>query len=406
MDPALYVHPGQTHLTREQGAEVKRFAEVRLAAQLSMEPVDEAQAEAWLRDAYRVAGLAPPNEIIWLDGPVALVLLLGPLSMWERKRGHMEASVWERVWESLRDSLKDGLRDDVFDNVRERVRANVQERVQASVGKQVWKRVEDSVRERLRASMVHSMRQVRVTVWNSVRKRLWENLEASVRERVFWFTSFDDGRDSAWDSVRASVWTSVRAYTDAPWLTIARFFAEYLAPNELSALARFNELVSGYWLGTDRALLVRKPRVLGQDAVGRWHAAHGKCLEYPDGWGFYAWHGVRVPEKVILMPERLTREDFLGEGNVEVRRVIQERMGERFVPELGGVVLDSSPRGALYEVALPYDPDRVARYVQVQDASTERQYFLRVPPTIQTAAEAVAWSFGITVEDYHPAQET
>lgn len=60
----------------------------------------------------------------------------------------------------------------------------------------------------------------------------------------------------------------------------------------------------------------------------------------------------------------------------------------------------------LYEVELPGDPERVARYVQVQDASTPHQYYLRVPPTIQTAAEAVAWSFGLSVEAYHPAQET
>jgi hypothetical protein len=42
----------------------------------------------------------------------------------------------------------------------------------------------------------------------------------------------------------------------------------------------------------------------------------------------------------------------------------------------------------------------------VQDASTPHQYYLRVPPTIQTAAEAVAWSFGLAVEEYHPAQES
>ena len=103
----------------------------------------------------------------------------------------------------------------------------------------------------------------------------------------------------------------------------------------------------------------------------------------------------------------MTREDFLNTKDVEVRRVIQERMGERFVSELGGVVLDSSPRGTLYEVRLPEDdPERVACYVQVQDASTERQYFLRVPPTVQTAAEAVAWSFGLSVEAYGPADET
>jgi hypothetical protein len=101
----------------------------------------------------------------------------------------------------------------------------------------------------------------------------------------------------------------------------------------------------------------------------------------------------------------LTREDFLNEPDLETRRVIWERMGERGVPELG-TLIQSGPRGVLYEVILPSGPERRARYVQVQDASTDRQYFLRVPPTIQTAAEAVAWSFQMAVEEYAPAQET
>jgi len=70
-------------------------------------------------------------------------------------------------------------------------------------------------------------------------------------------------------------------------------------------------------------------------------------------------------------------------------------------------VIDTSPYGTLYEVRLPEDdPEGVTRYVQVQDATTVRQYVLRVPPTVQTAAEAVAWSFQMAVEEYGPAQET
>jgi hypothetical protein len=35
-----------------------------------------------------------------------------------------------------------------------------------------------------------------------------------------------------------------------------------------------------------------------------------------------------------------------------------------------------------------------------------RKYFLRVPPTMRTAREAVAWTFGLRPEDYHPKKET
>ena len=33
-------------------------------------------------------------------------------------------------------------------------------------------------------------------------------------------------------------------------------------------------------------------------------------------------------------------------------------------------------------------------------------YYLRVPPTIETAEEAVAWTFGLNTDEYHPAQES
>ena len=173
------------------------------------------------------------------------------------------------------------------------------------------------------------------------------------------------------------------------------------------ALARFNLLVSGYWLGTEDAVLTRRPKELSRDAQGRLHGADGKSIAYHDGWGWYVWHGVRVEEKVILAPEALTRNDFLNEWDVEARRIIQERMSEQFLSKVGGVMLDSGPCGTLYEVRLSEDElEGVARYVQVQDASTDRQYCLRVPPTIRTAAEAVAWSFGLSAESYAPTHET
>ncbi|GHO96910.1 hypothetical protein KSF_069580 [Reticulibacter mediterranei] len=60
----------------------------------------------------------------------------------------------------------------------------------------------------------------------------------------------------------------------------------------------------------------------------------------------------------------------------------------------------------MIEVDLGNDPEGVAHYVQVRDASTQRQYYLRVPPSIRRADEAIAWTFGLDEQDYQPGQET
>ncbi len=96
----------------------------------------------------------------------------------------------------------------------------------------------------------------------------------------------------------------------------------------------------------------------------------------------------------------------MQEENAEVRRVICERLGsDRFVEVVGGKCIDEGKRGRLIEIDLGDDPERVARYVHVQDSSTERQYYLRVPPSVKSAAEGVAWTFGMDEAAYQPVQE-
>jgi hypothetical protein len=152
---------------------------------------------------------------------------------------------------------------------------------------------------------------------------------------------------------------------------------EYLAPNALAPLTIVNRATHGYWFGKREAWLVRRAVRLERDRQGRLHSEEGMAIRYADGWGVYARHGVRVSEQVIMAPERLTREQWSREPNVEVRRVIQERLGaERFIALLGARTIHRDVCGELVEVELPSDPERVARYVHVKDPSTERMYYL------------------------------
>jgi hypothetical protein len=324
MDVATRLQPGQHELTKAQAAAASEFIIERLRRQPSTEPVDEDEAERLLRRAHRAIGRLAAPRISWVDSPLQLQTLMPRGASWQtvftaRVHEHAGASVWRSLG---------------FADWPGRVRAGQQ--------RPLWRHLE----HRFLRSMALS---------SGIATQVARNITHSSQWRI--------------------IHTGVMAYATAHWLACFHFSATYLAPYVAHALAQFNERVSGYWLGQELALLVRRPTALSLDAEGRLHSATSKCIEYRDGWGFYAWHGVRAPEQVILT-------------NVEARRVIQERMGARFVEEVGGMALDSGPRGTLYAVELPGDPERVAHYAQVRDTSTGRMYYLRVPTTIQSVEAA------------------
>ena len=362
-------------------AAADRFDEACVQAHLSTEPADEQTAEACLKQAYERAGQAAPRHIHWLDGPCQMVAVLASKSNWLRIEDSVRESISPSVWESLRDNTEIG---------------------SIASGATVLNSVDYQVTRIHTRPLINSLN---YRVWTAVRERVGERIWQAVANEVNWPLS-PWIRDSIWGNDDYAIWHSIRAYDDAPPLDAPQCLGRPIALERGHPLAHFNLMVSGYWFGKGVALVVRKPRHLAFDDAGRLHSASSRCVEYLDGWGFFAWHGVPVPERVILDPDSLTREDFVGERNLERRRVIQERMGERFLWEVGGRFIDGGPAGVLYEVELPNDPDRVARYVQVADPSTGREYFLRVPPTIQSAEEAVAWTFGLSREDYLPVEES
>ena len=406
IDLALRLHPGQT-LSPEQEVAARRFAEERIRDQLNTTLVDEGRAEALLWDAYAAAGLPPAQHIHWLNGPLELIAALGRNDQSIEIDDIYAERIVHCVWDDLAQEtdeinrLHTGIAESVDCRVRD-VQRSVEKLIQAKFGLS-W----------IRGSLASKVREL---VAQPVVDRIKLNVgEALARAVSGSFTHLATDRswniDRIWARYEANHetyrWLSLCAYDAAPHLAYLEYFHSYYQPNQAHALAQLNPLVSGYWLGRTVALLVRKPIILSQDTAGRLHNATGPAVQYADGWGFWAQHGVRVPAWVIECPaEELTRDDFFAASNAEVRRIVQERMGERFLWGVGARFVAGGPRGILYEVELPGERERVARYVQVRDGSSERVYYLRVPPTIETAEEAVAWTFGLNTDEYHPAQES
>jgi hypothetical protein len=169
----------------------------------------------------------------------------------------------------------------------------------------------------------------------------------------------------------------------------------------------------------------------------------GLTFEFRSGLVERFWHGIRVSEAVarqLSRPNLLTSREILEDFAPEIRaRLIADAGAENVARGAGaGAVLevddtelrrklleaygpknlifdsDVFPKtekddfGTLFRIEVPGDEDICV--VKVLNATPEpdgtfQDYFLRVPPDVKTAREAVAWTFDME-EDYAPVAQT
>lgn len=122
------------------------------------------------------------------------------------------------------------------------------------------------------------------------------------------------------------------------------------------------------------------------------------------------WRGVPVESRVVFQPETITASEVLTTNNVELRRVLLERMGlDAFMQQARSETLDrdTDAGGERKLLRVPMIVDEPLVCLAVFCPSTRRQYLLRVPPAMKTCRQAAAWLAGFdNEEDYRPLQET
>ena len=202
-----------------------------------------------------------------------------------------------------------------------------------------------------------------------------------------------------------------------PAAGIAQMWNQHVNPAAFSSYQLEISLWNKIWqsaqavVALDAVVFVcRQPILHSVDERWRIHNESEAAMKYADGFAVYAWHGVLVDEDVITAPEQITVEKIETMRNIEVRRVLIERYGlTRYLQDSGAKVIHEDDFGTLYRKQIAGDEDLVM--VKVVNSTAEpdgtfRDYFLRVPPSISRAKEAVAWTFGLAEEDYSPDFES
>jgi hypothetical protein len=99
------------------------------------------------------------------------------------------------------------------------------------------------------------------------------------------------------------------------------------------------------------------------------------------------------------------RDDSLRQTLIDI---YANRHGHRrCLQDMGGIVLHEDPTGRLWSLnparRLPQPGD--LKMVEVVNGTAEpdgsrKTYWLNVPPHVETARQAVAWTYGLEPEDY------
>ncbi|WP_107309359.1 DUF6745 domain-containing protein [Streptomyces sp. TP-A0356] len=332
--------------------EVQRWREYATAAV----PADRADAEEGVRLAYRRAGLAEPERVVWAGSPREGVTLIREMP-------------------------------DPGANVREAVRtapwALERRRMSEALGASGW-----SAR------------------WSATGGRLWDSTQALVdRIRTGVLEELAEGDRRTEARIRLILLGAVLGQHDAPWLAA---FRTDRAP--LDGLAQVCRSAGWWWPFEKVAVVCERPVALHRDEAGRLDRADGPALAFPDGFALYAWRGMRVPAAFLEELRALTPDRIRAEENAELRRVMLEHYGyDRYLADSGARPVHRDGTGTLWRVDLVGDEPVVM--VEVLNSTpepdgTRRTYWLRVPPTTRTAREGVAWTFGLDAEVYAPVRET
>lgn len=355
-------------LTPAQTARMAEWRDKWIQIGLCTDPADRATFEAAIAQCYRAAGLPPPRRVVWVQSPIVLALAAPIASLLlSRQRG---------------------------DAVRDAVGGAVGDAVDGAVGVAVRDAVDGAVGDAVRGAI----------------SRSWYRI------------------------IGGQFWVGGWGWYGSP--SVATFFLDVCGldlSEDMQTRARAYAATASsacwWWPHRDFVMVCDRPRLIQRDAAGRLHREDGPAVEFRDGWGVHAWHGVRVPPDVITSPDRITTERINGETNAEIRRVMLERFGvARYVRESGATVLHADtdqlgfPRRLLRR-DVPNDEPIVM--VELTNSTpepdgTRKTYHLRVHPELRpmlggdrlgepqamTAHNAVASTFGMRGEEYAPREET
>ena len=343
-------------LTEAQKAQMKPWADKWIGIGLRTGETDWERFEGAARECYRFAGLNKPKIIIRVSSPI-VGAFAAPIAA---------SLIAFRPWDKI--------------PTKRAVESAVESAVGSAVESEVGSAVESAVRSAVESAV-----------------------ESAVRSEVY--SAVYSGRIPFWHYwIGGQFWPSWGfGYWGAAYTSYFREVCGLNLPGNLTARSRAYEATIQsacyWWPNKDFVMVCARPRSIHRDAQGRLHNEHEPAIDWPDGWGVYSIHGVRVPTDVVEHPESINAARINAEPNAEVRRIMLDRFGmDQYLASSKAEQIHKDDWGTLWRIPAPNPADEPLVLVEVVNSTPEpdghfKHYTLCVPPATKTAREAVEWTF-------------
>ena len=155
--------------------------------------------------------------------------------------------------------------------------------------------------------------------------------------------------------------------------------------------------------------LIKLASLVHRDEQNRLHCSDGPAVIFDNTQiNRYFWHGAEIPRVWIEKPGHLTVFLALSQENIERRQAACDIIGwTKILNEIHFEIIDQDgdPEiGELIEATIPGTIGR-QRFLRVR-CGTGRNFVLVVPPDINTALAANAWTYDIDPEVFRPEVRT
>lgn len=119
---------------------------------------------------------------------------------------------------------------------------------------------------------------------------------------------------------------------------------------------------------------------------------------FDKGWDEECYNNLK--DYLLLLEEGIDPTEVINVKNAEIRRFLMKRVGYQNIRNHAKVtVVHTDGTSELLQI----NDDK---YVKVKDSSTDREYLLYVPQHITRCKQGIAWTFGLSEEEYNPIIET